>query len=80
MRPTRRCSAHQTQQALASEQLPSDRNGFNDGVGLLGRPGCANAATDHHAAQEDHDGNDRHRHEHEDELFSVQLYFVNALV
>jgi hypothetical protein len=56
------------------------QGGLTGGVCLLGHSRCADTATDHHAAQEDHNGNDRHRHEHEDELFSVQLYFVNALV
>jgi hypothetical protein len=54
--------------------------GLESGVCLLGHSRCADTAADHHAAQEDHNGNDRHRHEHEDELFSVQLNFVNALV
>ena len=53
---------------------------FNRGVGQLGRARCSHPPTDHDAAQEDHNGNDSHRHEHEDELFSVQLYLVNALV
>jgi hypothetical protein len=45
--------------------------GFNRGVGLFDRAGRSHAATDHDTAQENHNGNDGYRHEHEDELFSV---------
>ena len=40
----------------------------------------ADAAPDKHPAQENHDGDDRRGHEQKDQLLSVQLNLVKAVV
>ena len=69
--------------AWGRHRLVERRDWIDDGIGTRGenvRFRESNSAPDHDPRQENDDGNDRRGHEHENELFSVQLNLVNFVI